>query len=121
IVINDGSTDSTPEICDDYAIKDNRIKIIHKQNEGVSMARNTGIDASSGDYILFFDGDDFVEPYTCEELYNKIIEKNVDALIYGYHCFEDGKIKKTCYPIFEEGFYEGSAILNTLIPRFIGV
>lgn len=121
IVVNDGSTDETPNICDRYAQKDSRIKVIHKKNEGVSAARNTGFDAATGEYILFFDGDDFVEPYTCEELYHSIKEKNVDALIYGYHTCESGKIKETYYPIFKEGFYEGDAILHELVPRFVGV
>lgn len=121
IVVDDGSTDKTPGICDQYAEKDNRITIIHKKNEGVSKARNTGIDIAKGEYILFYDGDDFVEPYTCEELYNMAKEKNVDTIIYGYHRYENGKIKETCYPIFDEGIYDGDSINRTLLPRFIGI
>lgn len=121
IVVNDGSTDNTPYICDQYALRDSRIKIIHKDNEGVSEARNTGIEAATGEYIFFFDGDDFVEPDTCEELLMMITDKNVDALIYGYHCYENGEVTSTRYPIFEEGFYEGHAILKEVVPRFIGV
>lgn len=121
IVIDDGSTDATPEICDNYANKDNRIRVIHKKNEGVSIARNTGIEMAKGEYILFYDGDDFIEPYTCEELYNIAKEKGVDTVIYGYHRFENSKVKETCYPIFSEGIYEGDTIINILLPRFIGI
>ena len=60
ILVDDGSTDKSGDICDDYAKKDNRIKVIHKKNSGVSSARNIGIEKSTGDYICFIDGDDYV-------------------------------------------------------------
>ena len=63
IIVDDGSTDGTAGVCDEYAQKDERIRVIHKKNEGVSVARNTGIDIATGEYFLFFDGDDFMEPY----------------------------------------------------------
>lgn len=120
IVINDGSTDSTPVICDRYAQKDKRITVIHKKNEGVSAARNTGIDRATGEYFLFFDGDDFVEPYACEELYALIKEKQVDILLYGYHRYGGGTVLETCYPVFEQGIYERDALVTGLLPRFVG-
>lgn len=121
IVVDDGSTDGTPGILDSYGDRDPRIKVIHKKNEGVSKARNTGIELATGTYYLFFDGDDFVEPYTCQELYDLIQKKEADALIYGYHRYENQKVKDTWFPIFKEGFYEGEAIFSELIPRFIGL
>lgn len=121
ILVDDGSTDDTPVICDTYAQKDSRIGVTHKKNEGVSIARNTGIDIAKGEYILFFDGDDFVEPYTCEELYKLIKEKQADTIIYGYHRYKQGKITETSLPIFPQGIYEGRTILNELVPRFIGL
>lgn len=121
ILVDDGSTDNTPAICDEYAEKDSRIMVIHKENEGVSVARNTGINKAKGEYILFFDGDDFVEPYTCKELFQLAKEKKADTIIYGYHRFEKGKVKETCFPRFKEGIYEGEDILSQLIPRFIGI
>ena len=60
IVINDGSTDSTGTICDDYARKDTRIKVIHQENQGLSGARNTGLNNCTGDYIFFLDSDDYL-------------------------------------------------------------
>lgn len=60
ILVDDGSPDKSGEICDKYALKDSRIKVIHKKNGGVSSARNVGIDAATGDYVCFLDGDDYV-------------------------------------------------------------
>lgn len=60
ILVNDGSTDNCPIICDEYADKDDRIKVIHKENGGLSDARNTGINKASGKYISFIDSDDFI-------------------------------------------------------------
>ena len=68
ILVNDGSKDSSPSICDAYAAKDPRVKVIHKKNGGVSAARNTGIDAATGKYIAFCDSDDYLEPKWVEEL-----------------------------------------------------
>ena len=68
ILIDDGSTDSSGKICDEYALKDNRIKVIHKQNGGLSSARNAGLDIATGDYIGFVDGDDWIEVDMFEHL-----------------------------------------------------
>lgn len=68
ILVNDGSTDSSGDICDNYAQKDNRIKVIHQMNSGVSSARNTGLDAATGNYISFVDPDDYIELNTYETL-----------------------------------------------------
>ena len=68
ILIDDGSTDSSSEICDKYATQDNRIKVIHKANGGVSSARNVGLDVASGDYITWLDSDDYLEPTMIEKV-----------------------------------------------------
>ncbi len=61
IVVNDGSTDSTPKICDEYEKKDSRIKVIHQENHGVAFTRNVGLDNITGEYIAFIDSDDYVK------------------------------------------------------------
>jgi glycosyltransferase involved in cell wall biosynthesis len=82
ILIDDGSTDDSPKICDDYSLKDNRIKVIHKKNGGLSDARNTGIITSTGNYIVLLDGDDSLS--SIESLLNlsKIIGKTSADVIF---------------------------------------
>ena len=69
ILVDDGSPDQCPAICDACAEKDVRVKVIHKENKGLSGARNAGIDAASGEYLAFVDSDDYVSPHFIEELY----------------------------------------------------
>ena len=121
IVVNDGSKDKTGEVLDSYATKDNRIKILHKENEGVSAARNDGIKMASGEYILFWDGDDFAEKETCEELLQTMEENDVDTVVYGYYRYKDGAVFETNYPLFDKEIYEGEEILDKMVPQFIGL
>lgn len=81
ILVDDGSPDNCPAICDEYAEKDTRVKVVHKENGGLSSARNAGMHAAQGKYFLFCDSDDYVSPYWCETLY-KQIEKTPDAWVY---------------------------------------
>ena len=81
ILVNDGSPDNCGKICDDYAKKDKRISVIHKENGGLSDARNNGINIARGDYITFIDSDDYVETTFIEELYNAIEKNNSDISI----------------------------------------
>ena len=66
ILVDDGSPDNCPEMCDQWAKKDERIKVIHKRNGGLSSARNAGLDSATGDYIMFADSDDWMEPDMAE-------------------------------------------------------
>lgn len=68
VLVDDGSPDCCPEICDNFAKKDSRIKVIHKENGGLSSARNAGLRVAAGEYILFVDSDDWIHPETCEKL-----------------------------------------------------
>ncbi len=61
ILVDDGSPDKCPEMCDLWAKKDSRIKVIHKENDGLANARNSGIEACTGDYVMFIDSDDYIE------------------------------------------------------------
>ena len=79
ILINDGSIDKSGDICDYYAQKDNRIKVIHQKNSGVSVARNTGLDIAVGEYITFVDSDDYIEPNYCEILLDVLNKNNADV------------------------------------------
>ncbi|MDR2623947.1 MAG: glycosyltransferase [Methanobrevibacter sp.] len=97
ILVNDGSTDDSGKICDDYKEKDNRIKVIHKKNGGLSSARNAGIDVAQGGYYGFVDSDDYISYDMYECLYKLIYCNDADIAICSiYHCYSNGqgRIKK---------------------------
>lgn len=71
LLINNGSTDNSGAICDDYKLKDSRVRVLHKENGGVSSARNVGVDCAQGKYVAFIDFDDWVESTFLEELFLK--------------------------------------------------
>jgi len=84
ILVDDGSTDKSPAICDEYANIDSRFKVIHKENGGVSSARNVGLANSTGNYIGFVDPDDWTEPELFEKLYNLITTYNAEVSQVGF-------------------------------------
>lgn len=84
ILINDGSTDSSPYICDSYAQKDKRIKVVHTENGGLSSARNKGIDLAIGDYIMFLDSDDWLDLNTCIVTYGIAEQFAADVIMWPY-------------------------------------
>lgn len=93
ILIDDGSTDNCGSICDEYALKDNRVKVIHKKNGGVSSARNTALDIAKGEYITFCDSDDYIDSDWLEYLYCGIVQKNTDSYSANFRCVdENGKV-----------------------------
>ena len=89
ILVNDGSPDGSPEICDSYADKDSRIKVIHKSNGGVSEARNVGIQAATGEWICFIDSDDYVAPRYLEAMLSK--SGDADIVISGWEYAGGGR------------------------------
>ncbi len=89
ILVDDGSPDNCPQICDEYAKKDKRIKVIHKENGGLSSARNAGLDICTGDYISFIDSDDLVSPRFIEVLYQKCADNDADICECDYVRFHD--------------------------------
>lgn len=84
ILVDDGSPDSCGEICDYYAKKDSRIKVIHKQNEGLSSARNSGIEVAKGEYIAFVDSDDYIHRDMYKNLYDAAIKNKSDIVVCDY-------------------------------------
>lgn len=94
LLVDDGSTDASGVICDEYALKDPRIRVIHKPNEGLSAARNEGISKSVSPYIMFVDSDDWVEPGFCEKPYVTAIRSEADVVIFDSCIEKNGKIQK---------------------------
>lgn len=80
ILVNDGSPDNCPKICDEYSKKDDRVKVIHKENGGLSDARNVGLLEAVGEYVLFVDSDDYIDKNACEVFY-KNIKDNIDIIV----------------------------------------
>jgi glycosyltransferase involved in cell wall biosynthesis len=98
-LVNDGSSDGSDTICDKYAAADSRVHVIHKQNGGVSTARNAGLDAMTGNFFAFIDSDDTAEPNMYEELLQKHRESGADIVICGYNMICDGYTRKMQMPI----------------------
>lgn len=104
ILVDDGSKDSSGKLCDEYEKMDTRIKVIHKENGGLSSARNAGLDIATGKYIMFIDADDIFEPNSCEVLYKEIESKDADLVVGNYiHITYDGK--KWDRPLFDQNIY----------------
>lgn len=96
ILIDDGSTDGSGDICDYYAGLDSRIRVKHKANEGLSFARNYGIDMATAPYIMFVDSDDWVEPEFCELPYRKAVDNSADLILFAFNTInQEGSISET--------------------------
>lgn len=99
ILVDDGATDNSGAICDEYTKKDNRIKVIHRKNGGLSAARNTGLDAANGEYVYFLDSDDWLKKETLETLVHLAKSDNsdvvfFDAFVFFTDCEEDPNVYK---------------------------
>lgn len=95
ILVDDGSPDLCPQMCDEWAQKDNRIKVIHKPNGGLGKARNTGIENANGEYIFFFDSDDYVDKTIVEKCVASTYPEQTDVVLFGrYNRFEDGTLSE---------------------------
>ncbi len=103
ILVNDGSTDDSGEICDEYATRDNRFRVIHQKNGGVSVARQTGIDNAQGEYVIHVDPDDWVEPEMLSALYQKAQETEADMVVCDFWFGNDYSSQKF-YPETAENF-----------------
>lgn len=108
ILIDDGSTDNCGAVCDEYAAKDDRIRVFHQENAGVSAARNTGITAARGEYIAFVDSDDWVVPTYLNRLYMQLIEYDADISVCGMLSFADD-----CEPENADFFADGNLKIMT--------
>lgn len=119
ILVDDGSKDSSGAICDEYAEKYGHIKAVHKENAGLGMARNTGLDHASGDYVVFADSDDYAQPNMVEALYRGLVENGVDMCKAGFRRITDEGDTKFIRR-FEREVFPGERARTEFLPRLIG-
>ena len=123
ILVDDGSLDRCPAICDVYTQKDSRIRVIHQKNQGLSAARNTGLQAARGDYIGFVDSDDFIEASMYEKLLDNLEREKADISVCGrYKVWGDKKIqeqKSNVYKVMDSA--QALALMNTNVLGYFDV
>ena len=126
VLVDDGSTDSSGDICDEYERCDNRIKVHHKKNGGVSSARNMGLDNAVGEWITFVDADDWIDKNMYYKIYNKAISSQADIVLcdfYEYYSLDYKLLKKTISEnatkdnILREIILSFTALWNMLVHR----
>ena len=116
ILVDDGSKDSSPELCDEISERDSRVVVIHKPNGGPSSARNRGLDIAKGKYIQFVDSDDYIDSNMTETLMNCMNDNDVQLAVCGYI---------STYPEHEEYIrfpnipYVSVKVVSSIIPNFV--
>ncbi len=121
ILVDDGSPDNCPAICDEYAKKDSRIKVIHKQNGGLGSARNAGLDIMTGDYVTFIDSDDLINIRFVEILLGLCLDDGSDMSYCGYVRFPTEEVPDITSDITldDRTFYEGYDVVNNFFKGWI--
>ena len=119
ILVDDGSPDSCPAICDEYKQKDSRIKVIHKENGGLCSARQAGIKLAEGEYIFNLDSDDAIEADTLETAYKIIAETKCDIVSFSYKWVNDSTTVRVSDDGLPEGIYDRSKIEEHIFPKLL--
>ena len=118
ILVDDGSTDSTGEICDEYAKKDQRVQVIHKKNGGLVNARKAGLAQAHGKYACYVDGDDFINPDMYERLCGYAKDTGADMVIGDFYCAGENETQNVSSR-FEKGFYDKAALEEKIYPYML--
>ena len=119
IMVDDGSKDSSGKICDEYSEKYENFKVVHQENAGLGMARNTGFEHIKGEYVTFVDSDDYLEPDCIATLYNELRNKDVDMCKGGFkRVIDSGKIVSN--RIYDNELFQGEKAKKEMLPRMIG-
>lgn len=117
ILVDDESPDNCPQMCDDYAKVDTRIKVVHKKNGGLGYARNSGLEVAKGDYVAFVDSDDYVELDMIDKLYQECVSNRLDVIFADFYVDGNSGFKKS--PSFEK-LYDAPKLLEELRLDMIG-
>lgn len=118
LLVDDGSPDNSGRICDEYAARDSRIKVIHKENGGLSDARNVALDVMKGEYVTFIDSDDYVADDYVEILYRLIAEYRAQMSVVWHQTFADGTVPPVCHkPVSEHILYGWEALEGMFYQR----
>ena len=117
-LVDDGSTDGSSEMCDAYMAADARVKVIHKENEGLVRARKTGVSQATGEYITYVDADDWIDLDMYENILRNMTEQDADMVLYGMiEEYEDQSVTKE--NLLAEGHYAGDEIKTTIFPGML--
>ncbi len=119
LLIDDGSTDRSGELCDELAGADLRISVYHKENEGQGIARNLGLQKATGTYVVFLDSDDYYDPDTCRALFELMEHTQADLCCYGYQ-IETQDCQVMRIPNITDREYEGEAFQKEFVPHYFG-
>lgn len=120
ILVDDGSTDSSGSLCDLFSKKDERVRVIHKKNEGLIGARYTGVCEAIGDFITFVDSDDWISPEMYENLMALILDNDADMVSAGFvRYWNENKWKKTCDDMIIPGLYDKRKIEEDILPHML--
>lgn len=118
ILVDDGSTDSSPEICDRYSREYSNIKVIHTENHGLGHARNVGLDIANGEYIMFLDSDDRYAPGALSAMQKALEDNNADFVIGGFNTYSDNYVFKETYMVpraYANKLIEINTFLNLML------
>ncbi len=115
ILVDDGSTDKSAELCDSWAEKDERIKVIHKENKGVGQARNDGINEADSDYIFFLDGDDFFDVKAVESCICEAEKNKADIVMFGHRDFFPDSSTQTKEIKTDKKYFEKNSEITELL------
>lgn len=108
IMVDDESPDNCPQLCDEYARKDERVKVIHKKNGGLGLARNSGLEIATGEYVAFVDSDDFVDINMYQELYSTADSYDSDIVYCGFYEYKNESNVKTRQEVCRSIVYKDS-------------
>lgn len=116
ILVDDGSPDNCPSICDEWARKDKRIKTVHKKNEGAGLARNEGLDNAGGDYVLFVDSDDYIDLSAAEKCVEAFKKDNSDIVMFGRVEVKSNGETKNKPIVTDKYFFDGEEVMQDILP-----